>query len=242
MQIKLWDKQERTFAGYTWPTDQDGNPITWESPWLYLYGSTGSGKTTYARTWVQTWNRWEFTNAVEFIEHLRAAAGNQQTVTYYLRTLGTYPRMVIDDLGSEPTDHFNNFGTRYTPAEIFETALFRRHEYRLRTLITSNLNLDSLKKQYGPKIHSRVLELATIYNLRGDRRLRQPVECELISKSDATTDVPLKLTEEEAGPQQMTKAEFMAEREKLGPEARRFVDGLLKKHRIPWAKGNRRQK
>lgn len=204
MRLLMWDRQERNFDGWKWPVDQNGNQIEWQTPWLYLYGSTGSGKTTYARFWVQQWDRWEFTNVNEFIETLRAAAGNRareasDLIIRYIKNLAVQPRMVIDDLGSETDDHFNCYGTKYTPSEIFETALYRRHDANLRTLITSNLSpfvkgaekRSSLERQYGPKIHSRVMEVATVYNIKGDRRKDEEVTLELRHQPKARSDVPL---------------------------------------------------
>ncbi len=201
MKITLWDKQERNFQGWDWPKDQDGNEIEWETPWLYLFGSTGSGKTSYARWWVQQWGRWEFTNVNLFIDTLRQASSNQKSIASLIEKLATHPRMVIDDLGSETEDHFNHYGTKYTPSEIFETVLFRRHEANLRTLITSNLSplvkedskerRSSLERQYGPKVHSRVMEIATVYNIKGDRRKNEDAVLTLRHRPDARSDIPL---------------------------------------------------
>lgn len=204
MRVRLWDRQERDFKGWEWPVDQNGNQIEWQTPWLYLFGSTGSGKTSYARWWVQQWDRWEFTNVNQFIDHLRAAAGNRSreasdTITSCIRRLSTQRRMVIDDLGRETDDHFNCYGTKYTPSEIFETALDRRHEAGLRTLITTNLSpfpkregkASSLERQYGPQIHSRVMEIATVYNIKGDRRKEEDVTLELRHQPKARSNIPL---------------------------------------------------
>lgn len=199
MKIYLWDKQERVFSGYEWPVDQNGDEIEWVTPGLYLFGSTGSGKSEYARWWVQQWERWEFTNVNVFIDTLRNASQNRQGVSSFIHTLSTYPRMVIDDLGSETNDFFNNFGTRYTPSELFETVMFRRHELNLRTCVTTNLTpfrkgdekRSSLERQYGPKILSRIMETFTIYNLKGDRRKNETVVMEKRHQPDARSDVPL---------------------------------------------------
>lgn len=204
MRVHLWDRQERNFQGWVWPQDQHGNEIEWQTPWLYLFGSTGSGKSTYARSWVQRWDRWEFTNVNEFIETLRMAASNRareasDAISRRIRTLATQPRMVIDDLGSESSDHFNSYGTKYTPSEIFETVLYRRHEAGLRTLITTNLSpfpkgkekYSSLQRQYGPKIHSRVMEVATVYNIKGDRRKEEEVALDLRHQPKARSGIPL---------------------------------------------------
>lgn len=205
IQIKLWDRQERNFQGWTWHKDQNGDAISWEPPWLYLYGPPGSGKSEYARWWVGQWDGWEFVNVNVFIDTLRSASGNYQGIQKHIAKLSTAHRIVIDDLGNEPRDFFNNRGTRYTPTEILETAMFRRHEAGLRTLITSNLSpypregkrTSSFEVQYGPKMHSRLMEFAKIYNLRGDMRdddkaiTIDQVEVELRHFPDARSDVSL---------------------------------------------------
>lgn len=203
IKVRLWDRQLRNFDGWSWHRDQNGEPLSWEPPWLYLYGPPGSGKSEYARWWVGQWEGWEFVNVNLFIDTLRAASGNYQGIRGHIEKLSTSPRIVIDDLGNEPRDFFNHFGTRYTPAEVIETAMFRRHESGLRTLFTTNLspyprpgkNRSSFEALYGPKMHSRLMEFAKIYNLRGDMRKKgttiEDVEVELRHTPEARSAVSL---------------------------------------------------
>lgn len=175
----LWDRQIRAFAGLKFPK------FELKTPWMHFYGDPGTGKTTTAR-WLMkklNWEQWEITNTVEFIEVLRGAAEHKEPLKQYFDTLGTHPRMIIDDLGIETQDHFNDMGTRYTPSEIFETCLFRRHEYGLITITTSNLSpfeqkdpdtgkteISGIEDFYGPKINSRMLEMATVYHFKENVR------------------------------------------------------------------------
>jgi hypothetical protein len=207
MELKLWDRREFDFRRIEFAE------LEWKTPCLYLYGSTGSGKTTWALAELMQWEKWEFANCVHFIDSLRRAAGDQRRIHHDLDTLGKYPRMVIDDLGSEPTEVFNNFGTKYNPKEEIETALFRRLDNNLITIITTNLSPlrtkvddsgarvtlpptskdgdpSSLEAVYGPKIWSRIMKASTIYNFRGDRRINEQVSVEKIWEGSGRTKVP----------------------------------------------------
>jgi DNA polymerase III delta prime subunit len=155
IQITLWDQQIRDFQKMTMPK------VKWPStPWLYLYGETGSGKTTLARWFVEGWDKWEFTYCVSFADYLRRAAQDGQSWGNILDKIYTYPRMAIDDLGSEPDHQFtlhrkgNTF--RSTPPELFELILHRRHERKLWTVITSNLSPFRYKDEDRAKDENRL--------------------------------------------------------------------------------------
>ena len=198
MNINLWDRQERDFSGFNIPK------LNWTSPWLYIYGATGAGKTVQARYYVQQWERWEFCYCVPFVDLLRQCVHDGKSYIPHLERLYTHPRMAIDDLGNESehpyTLHYKGSTKRGTPTELFEDVLHRRHEAKLWTCITSNLSPfpskdkpdepSSFEIRYGEKTRSRLLELATIYVFKGDRRLGETPSLELKWKSKATTDVP----------------------------------------------------
>lgn len=216
--FKLWEKQDRDFSGFEWPNDQNGDPINWETPWLYLYGPTGTGKTTYARSWVQKWEGWEIVQCWNFADQLQRSAENKAGYKYNLDIIESAPRMVLDDLGSESRLQFTLMGEKHskrtTATEIFENALEVRHRLCLRTIITSNqsplmngelkVHLGDPKKasrfqrNYGAKLQSRLIEMATIYNMQGDRRIEKaglvdalPKKIELISKPATRSHVPI---------------------------------------------------
>ncbi len=248
--VKLWDYQVRSFQGWVWPKDQHGQPMSWEPPWLYLYGPPGSGKSEYARWWVNQWEGWEFVNVNALIDTLRAASGNKLGVRSHIEKLSTAHRVVIDDLGNEPRDFFNNMGTRYTPTEILETAMFRRHESGLRTLITSNLSpypgegkrVSSFEKVYGPKMQSRLMEFAKIYNMQGDIRDDEiepsDVVVELINNPPARSPVPL-LPQADAGYyefKEMTKEQFQASLKTMTPAGRRVALGMYNQFKAKYGK------
>ena len=201
--IKLWDKQLRDFSGIKMPK------LDWPgTPWLYIYGTQGSGKTWYGRWWIDKWEGWEFTYCVSFVDFLRQAAQENQSYMTLLNTIYTYPRMVIDDLGNEPdhafTLHYKGNTFRSTPPELFELVLHRRYEAKLWTIITSNLSpirpIDpetgkrkrdpetgelipsSFEERFGPKTWSRVMHLSTVYRFNGDRRIGEKFGYQLMYK------------------------------------------------------------
>ncbi|MFR7871109.1 MAG: DNA replication protein DnaC, partial [Fenollaria timonensis] len=73
--------------------------------------------------------------------------------------------LIIDDLGTE-------IDTQISSKSILDLINYRLSK-NLKTLITSNLNVDAIKENYGERLSSRILSNYYIYRFKGrDLRLR----------------------------------------------------------------------
>jgi DNA replication protein DnaC len=171
-----WPQRER-MGDFKYP-EIKANP---KCPWLIMFGEAGTGKTAWALDWLLKHGEgWEFFSTIEFMDWLRGAARNELSVNNIIGTAAEYPLMVIDDLGNEPVDKFSNFGTVYTPREIMIDVLFRRHQAKLKTVISTNMTTQKLKDTYGDFIYSRMKELSTWVRFTGDYRQGKTVKVEVV--------------------------------------------------------------
>jgi DNA replication protein DnaC len=69
----------------------------------------------------------------------------------------TEPKIIIDDLGAEPTE-ITVYGQTQTPIVDIISERYRR---QLFTIITSNLDVDQIKTKYGVRIYDRLKEMLT---------------------------------------------------------------------------------
>lgn len=137
---------------------------------LLMTGDVGSGKTL----WLEKFAGCKIRNAASLVETYQ----DSKEVFYdilepqlYTILPDGYWDLAIDDIGEEPT--LNDFGTKL---EVIAEALsvryrvFRRHGGK--TYITTNMNLESIKKRYGSRIESRLHEMAThiIFTCTDQRR------------------------------------------------------------------------
>ena len=144
-----------------------------ESDTLMLLGQAGSGKTTFAATLLLAW-RWchpamlpEWRNGI-FLPAYRAAEvyremnpGDEEERSGWVDT----PLLVLDDVGAN----------RSTP-HLTEQLLFlieRRYDWRLQTVVTTNLTLAEFAEAVDPRASSRLQE-GFVLDL-GDRDRRAPV-------------------------------------------------------------------
>ncbi len=122
------------------------------SGWLYLLGKYGCGKThlaaAVANEAVSRGLHTYFAIAPDLLDHLRAAYDPAVASSYDSRfeAIRTVPLLIVDDLGTENTTAW----AREKLYQIFN----HRYNYRLPTVITSNVELDSL----DPRIASRICD------------------------------------------------------------------------------------
>jgi DNA replication protein DnaC len=120
--------------------------------WLLLLGSYGCGKThlaaAIANAALERGLQTYFAIAPDLLDHLRAAYAPNSEGSYDDRfeAVRTVPLLIIDDLGTENTTPW----AREKLYQIFN----HRYNYRLPTVITSNVELDSL----DPRIASRICD------------------------------------------------------------------------------------
>ena len=112
---------------------------------LLLYGRPGTGKTLIRVTRTSSYNMM-FMSAHDIYSNFRADEGKACIHEY-----STVPFLSIDDIGCEP-ERCCIYGVDYTP---IQQILYNRYDYRLPTVITTNLNLEGIKKRYGERLMDR---------------------------------------------------------------------------------------
>jgi DNA replication protein DnaC len=132
------------------------------TPWLMLHGPPGVGKTHLAQSAIwylaQKGERAKFISAADFAGAARAAAADD-AAAQQVSALMSVPWLAIDDLGHE---HRTDFST-----DRFYQLLNRRSDGQLRTLLTTNFNMDRLEGMYGAPIVSRILQ-GQVEQMHGD--------------------------------------------------------------------------
>jgi hypothetical protein len=145
-------------------------------PWcLILSGDKGTGKSVAAAYWL-----WRFQAAKMqssqtakpswFRVNDLMLMGNYNTD---LRELWYSSRLVLDDVGNEFQD------AKGSLAAMLYGIVDHRHGDMLKTIITTNLTLDEMKKRYDPRIMDRLREGAEFVNILGTSMrapTRQPGE------------------------------------------------------------------
>ena len=122
--------------------------------WLFLLGTFGCGKThlaaAVAHEAVGRGLHTYFAIAPDLLDQLRATFDPAAEISYDTRfeAVRTIPLLILDDLGTENTTPW----AREKLYQIFN----HRYNYRLPTVITSNVDLESL----DPRISSRICDPA----------------------------------------------------------------------------------
>ncbi len=130
--------------------------------WLLIIGTVGTGKTTLANAVCDVLNAinkatqygmWaDVVKKISAINLSQMAREESTRLQDYKKAL----RLFIDDLGTE-TDNVKVYGNTISP--ITETILERYDNTNLTTIITSNLNLEQIKQNYGERIADRLQEM-----------------------------------------------------------------------------------
>lgn len=135
---------------------------TEEGKGLFVYGSTGTGK-TYFITAIAKGQKTKVQNFVELLSEFRDYI---QKGTYHdnLEELTSGKYLFIDDIGAEKTSDF--------VLEFVYLVVNRRYEDMNKTVFTTNLSLEDFRERYGDRILSRIAEMCLFVELNGeDKRL-----------------------------------------------------------------------
>ena len=130
---------------------------------LVLTGTVGTGKTGLAVSLAylvhMQGHRVRIGTFTEILDEMRPKAGiNEQ---------GTVPAdmykprlLVLDDLGTQKV-------TEFVSERLF-AIIDGRHQRKLPTIITTNLDIAQLNQQFGQRVVSRIVEMSTFASLSGD--------------------------------------------------------------------------
>lgn len=127
---------------------------------LLLYGSVGNGKTTLLRAIAEVIrithysaisSEAKFVRFITAMELAKLAKDRPEDFEKLIRC----DMLAIDDIGTEP-ENVKHFGNVITP---ITEAIFFRHDRRLFTICTSNLDMDGMRERYDERIHDRMIEM-----------------------------------------------------------------------------------
>lgn len=137
--------------------------------WLYLHGDYGIGKTGLAigilRELAARGNSVLFQTVPELLDRIRATYSQSGDLregaseSEVMESIKNVDVLVLDDLGTE----------NVRPWVIEKMFIIINHRYNrnLRTIITSNIDLDQLADRIGDRIAWRIAESSVVYKLKG---------------------------------------------------------------------------
>lgn len=141
---------------------------------LYLYGGTGTGKTTLAVAILKEVKRGYMINCAELLDEI--GRHNSDIVKKILLT----ELLVLDDLGSEQMAE----GKSSYVINRWYKIINERWERRLSTIITSNMHPNDLQIMLGERVSSRILGVCVPAKCEGeDLRKRSKVHSSYSSVS-----------------------------------------------------------
>ncbi len=138
---------------------------------IYLYGPTGTGKTTLMQCFA------DFTHTTR-LKYFRMRS-SKQIVSEVLskgdsiELLKYSDSKTIHDLAFDDLGHETECKIYGTTINCLEDILVARYEKKLLTHCTSNLTMDFVKKRYGQRLESRMYEMFNIILINGEDKRKQ---------------------------------------------------------------------
>lgn len=129
---------------------------------LILMGNTGTGKSTMAYALadaIGVKNASPYTYPMQKLEKIAKESGD-----WFEEIMRERRYLVLDDVGTESRD-LNDYGNHRT---IFNEIIATRYDLKLPVIITTNLNSDMIRNQYGEKTSSRLAEMCDTLLMVGD--------------------------------------------------------------------------
>lgn len=172
--MHLQGKLDAVQAAYEMATNQRHT----SRPWLMLMGAPGMGKTalaaSIAKAKVEQLTPTLWLDYSEFINDLYRAQARQFNRDNGDTDAPANPYQWIDDAARVPFLVLDDFGdpNRQAPVSDFQREkiwqlLNMRHSNRLPTVITTNLDLDGLRRMFSQRIAERIIESAASFTLAG---------------------------------------------------------------------------
>lgn len=136
---------------------------------LWLAGNPGTGKSTLLRAVRNFCAIYADERSPNLPRHMLwrhakdIASGYEEDGARYLTELCEVDTLIIDDLGTEPlaTMRYGN------SLNVVEELLSRRYDRGKMTMVTTNLKMDQVKKDYRERIYDRVREMFNVIEFIG---------------------------------------------------------------------------
>jgi len=123
------------------------------NPNLFLYGSTGVGKTfltnCIAKELLDRYHSVIYLSAIQLFDLLAEESFSRNNNSSFTDDILNCDLLIIDDLGTE----LNNSFTISALFNCLNERLLRKHS----TIISSNLSLEDLQNQYNERLFSRII-------------------------------------------------------------------------------------
>lgn len=129
--------------------------FTKSRPWLRISGYIGNGKSTMLgaiKSWYEKTHPRMLYTLVTAQQVIKVAQSENKDA---FDKLINFPRLMIDDLGTEPNEILV-FGNKMQP---IRELLYHRYDRRLQTVFTTNLTDKDFSDYYGERIADRCREL-----------------------------------------------------------------------------------
>lgn len=131
---------------------------------LLLYGATGVGKTfltnCIAKELLDNYHSVIYLSAIQLFDLLAEESFSRKKDNFFTEDILSCELLIIDDLGTELRNSF-------TVSSLFNCLnerLLRQHS----TIISSNLSLEDLQREYNDRLFSRILGNYKILKIYGD--------------------------------------------------------------------------
>lgn len=128
---------------------------------IVFRGISGLGKTHLTKCVSGNW-----LNPIYIISLLEISEIMKENGAYE-PPLAIYPKLFIDDVGSEDASVVNHYGTKANWLKNFLEIYYLRSQQYNRILISTNISFSQMEEKYGFRVRSRMKDMFNIINLNG---------------------------------------------------------------------------
>lgn len=126
---------------------------------LFIFGDTGTGKTYNLYALRNKYNIPVY-NWVEFMFGVKDCFSTGKSVNDYLSPFFEKDLISLDDVGAEKQSEYNQ--------EMLYMIINRFYQGEKRLFIATNLSLKDFQEKYGDRIFSRISEMCTFVEIKGE--------------------------------------------------------------------------